>query len=250
MENVFRLTLSLICVLLLIISCEKEPQFALSSTKQNSDRPKEIDEVSLKASGTYYEHTDLNSDGTLDYVYVYSNSGTCKVIILTKNGNYITTFQSAYFQYYKYNDYTKIYDVNGDGYKDFIGIEGPHCYVVPGSSQNTFIFNNNARRYMNSTYFTYPYRLIKDINNDGYLDYLGISGTHCYVVPGNSTGQFDSTKRQYMNQIYFAYPNKTVVDMNADGYLDFVASSGRHHYMVPGTASGAFDHSKRVYSNY
>jgi FG-GAP-like repeat len=173
---------------------------------------------------------DMTGDGIPDLIASGETTGFARdrIFVFPNNGNGsfgTPAIINAPAQTPFYDNYV-MGNVNNDSFKDIIT-------VFSSSPTAILVHINNG----NGTFTTLPIfnisqigdpRFILDINNDGFGDYLGITGSSEFRYSlGNGDGTFNAPVMLIQNGI--GYPG----DFNNDGKLDFI--NGRNLYVNQGS---------------
>jgi hypothetical protein len=78
---------------------------------------------------------------------------------------------------------------------------------------------------------------LRDMNGDGRLDLVCVSGTSIVFLPGTGTGTFGAPVTTDLGQ---SVGSPTVADFDGDGVLDVAVASGQEILVAPGLGNGAF----------
>ncbi|MEM9693519.1 MAG: VCBS repeat-containing protein [Myxococcota bacterium] len=118
-------------------------------------------------------------------------------------------------------------DVNGDGFLDYLGIDGDRAAVVLGDVNGQF--DPQFAEVSFGDHFSYPHRELVDFNNDGYLDFVGVvQGAEWWdpetvtVSLGSPTG---ATAPPVESKMGFTLGNpyfRGFGDVDGDGAMDYV----------------------------
>lgn len=199
---------------------------------------------------------DFNNDGLLDlvassdrtgYNVVLINNGTdeegaqlFQKIVYDDTNNSLVKYKGSYAA----TAYVKAYDLNSDGYMDFV-------LFGPTVGEKCYFFINNPNKPSTFTLNTFPmYRTIPsfdiaDVNNDGYPD-IYFSGEYdsggegwknriyTPVIKGNSVSyKLLCTLPWQNNDVCMGFRSTAFVDWNGDGFTD-VIETGRSDTDVDG----------------
>ncbi len=176
--------------------------------------------IDQTVSGTLY-YVDMNNDGFKDLVtaddardllYIYTNDGTG----IFSREDYHT---SHYFGFAM-----TIYDFNLDGIQDIIiSDNSKSVYLTRPSVNDTFRvnqLNDNMLCLRNGVYNDNSN--IADVNNDGYMDYIGLKTDTGQIV----WYEFDPGTNSFNTSHFICncndYSSFIVSDMNNDGYADVI----------------------------
>ncbi len=181
------------------------------------DMPHSIDRICH--SGLYY--VDMNNDGVKDIVttgqshdslYIFTNNGTG---FFSKEA-YCTSMYMAFA--------INIYDFNIDGVQDlFISSDSKSVYLTRSSVNDTFQVNhlNDHVLYLKNGLYNDNSNII-DVNNDGYMDYIG------YDIYTNQVVwyEFDPNVNTFTNSHSICnnpdYGTFIFSDINNDGNSDII----------------------------
>jgi len=192
---------------------------------------------------------DLNRDGKLDLLYIDGPSPVLHVLL----GNGDETFRHSQDLALPAGTcgyaicFINLADVTNDGNLDVIlgggiqNVEGPSTallVVLPGNGDGTF----NAP--IISTFQNLPplngQMAIGDLNGDGAMDIVAVSGYSLDVFLGDNSGIFTLTSSQ---ALYFGGQTTLYLhDLNGDGHLDIVANDliGARTFVLLGNGDGTF----------
>ncbi|GHA03164.1 hypothetical protein GCM10008090_10170 [Arenicella chitinivorans] len=154
-------------------------------------------------------------------------------------------------------------DVDADGYKDYIGIDGAKVHIMRGTSNTAADgrrrWTDNFPAFEDGSLYEHE---VRDITNDNRADLISFSKTEGTVI----VTQGDWTQRRKgFKKIRFAIFNqnkqaisrniplldskhKTLVDFNNNGYIDYISTYASTAVVIQGTNTGYLDASKGEYS--
>ncbi len=228
----------------------------------------------------YYGHrekfiADVDGDGRLDYIGITDrNISTARGASSTHfdpdtrwGGNTDSRFKTALGidlnSSFSRHD---VLDVNGDGKADLVSVSDRHSMVLvtPGGRKSgtrrwhrkkAFFDKSKQQLSAHLPPYGYPIKDFADVNNDGYVDFIGLNGDVIGVALGSESGFFglkynktlsdggDSIGAVYSYGVHYGYSFKRLLDVNGDGYLDFVGIEGDSTVVALGSADGSFDNS-------
>lgn len=162
---------------------------------------------------------DMNGDGKIDYVRLINGS---TIATAFTNGTGFTSDVQSQVTIGAAGTMRQLGDFNGDGVPDFYRIieaSGARIMVTLGHDDGTF----------SGDFVSAPldvgyshYRLIRDINGDGYGDFVRLTGgaapNTLTITYGTGTGFGHTVSRIDVGHDI----NRNFVDINGDGNLDFV----------------------------
>lgn len=123
-----------------------------------------------------YEDSESDSDGIIDYLYIYADDGTkynrdnnCLLNSIEDKIKYLTILYAIHYEsdpsyYFKMNDFAKLLRKLGKKYKYYIGIEVPPLYGIVHSSK-------------------FDRTLMKEVECDPYVETFIKSSTECEYIP-------------------------------------------------------------------
>lgn len=177
--------------------------------------------------------TDLNNDGSLDYlVHYFTGFGSHQIDTYINNGAGVYTHTNAAISFgLAAATVMDVGDVNNDGYTDVAVIDVGDLKIYKNNGAGAFTLHNTVSVNTTGTRFA-------DVNNDGKLDvvtYNNAGATSQAVLLNDGNGNFmkvSSTLRQASEA--------AVADMNGDGSLDLVLTDGNASYVYINSGTGAF----------
>ncbi|MGF7178443.1 FG-GAP-like repeat-containing protein [Azospirillum doebereinerae] len=150
-------------------------------------------------------------------------------------------------------------DVNGDGRADIVGFSSTTVQIALGQADGTFgaVQTAYSGRFTPTDGWTSQNinpRQLADVNGEGRMDIVRVTGNDVVVALGQTNGTFTAPQTAYSG--YFGANTWTsqdqmprlVGDVNGDGRADFVAFSSTSVLIALGQADGTFGAVQSAYS--
>lgn len=222
---------------------------------------------------------DLNNDGTSDYIRCYEPDNYIDAYLNDGNGNFSHVVSpisnpTGQFGGYDNTEIDGLGDANGDGYMDYMNVNddvNPNVSIylntsstTPGTFARTPItFNlevSSGAGYCVSGRTGSSWSYFADLNNDGKIDFISMTGQTIYVWLGsgsgstfrfgtlNANGRYDPNQTQTVPTGYVWTGEGSdraafLADVNGDGILDYVfgqEGTGYGIFFYPGLGNGRF----------
>lgn len=151
---------------------------------------------------------DLNGDGKLDLVTLDNSANVASVYLNQGNGTFAAKVDYATGAY---PQFLSIADLNADGWPDLVI---PAATVLLNQGNGTFVAKTDNGLNTGGSVST------GDLNGDGKLDVVMVSGTSIYVSYNDGHANFTPAAR-YTNNRYMS--QGALADMNGDSKLDVIA---------------------------
>ncbi len=187
--------------------------------------------------------TDVNNDGNKDIISLYNDANLSLYQIRTYLGNGNGTFGAAITSTTSVTGNINAIDINNDGNIDLAQIlYTPTTRLVfrLGNGAGNFAAPSNTVAGISNTCFD-------DFNNDGFIDFIGTTGSGVNVSKynGNGAGGFTLAGSYPANGAGLGTPSTAKsADLNADGLKDIVVLNGGASFnyctSLLGTSTGSF----------
>jgi len=176
---------------------------------------------------------DVDGDGLVDLVWMYSGSNGLKAYTSINNGD--GSFEDAEKHHVHTDDrgdnyHERLSDVNGDGLVDLVwmysGIHGLKVYASMNNGDGSFEDAKLSQVNSGERGDNYEY-LVGDVNGDGKQDliwmYSGTWGLTTYASMGRGDGTFIESDRYVLNSgSRSTNYSRFLEDINGDGALDLL----------------------------
>lgn len=187
--------------------------------------------------------TDVNNDGNKDIISLYNDANLSLYQIRAYLGTGNGTFGAAITSTTSMTGNINAVDINNDGNIDLAQIlYTPTTRLVfrLGNGAGNFAAPSNTVAGISNTCFD-------DFNNDGFIDFIGTTGSGVNVSKynGNGTGGFTLAGSYPANGLGLGTPSiAKSADLNADGLKDIVVLNGgaslNYCTSLLGTSTGSF----------
>lgn len=179
---------------------------------------------------------DVNRDGYNDLI----TRGSTRFSVHLSNGDGTFKYFTSYAHSTSSSNGVSYGDFNGDGYQDILSsTSNPWQFsIVLANTDGTF---KGPTTFGTGAGSTISKIKAFDVNNDGYLDAIGVNSDNYGIALGNGNGTFLAVLT-YKAIASSTAPTFTLEDLNSDGNLDIVSrhSTEAAIFVSLGNSNGSF----------